>query len=100
MRRSRRNETSYVISIFLDVFGLRIKDLQFMILKPYPSHSYPLTLRELTNMVSCPGFVAVTVFMTDKDDRDRDRGAAASRRRTFHSQGLPAFSSIKGLVNL
>lgn len=30
---------AYVISILRDVFGLRMNDLQFMILKPYPSHS-------------------------------------------------------------
>ena len=36
---SKKMIIAYVISILRDVFGLRMNDLQFMILKPYPSHS-------------------------------------------------------------
>lgn len=75
----KKSYSTHVISIFLDVLGLRINDLQFIILNPYPSHSYPLMLSELINTASWPGLVAVTVFITDKDGTDLARGAASDK---------------------
>lgn len=36
------------------------------------------------NIASWPGFVAVTVFITDKDGSDRERGAASKQNQEIN----------------